>query len=82
MIFKELAKSTYNYIIEIELVFLRRYKIDPFQLFSKMTLLDFESYIARIEGQIKEEEKRKDSKDFGKSLIAIRDILNYMTLGD
>ena len=47
-----------------------------------MTLLDFESYIARIEGQIKEEEKRKDSKDFGKSLIAIRDILNYMTLGD
>ena len=28
-----------------------------------MTLLDFESYIARIEGQIKDEEKRKDSKD-------------------
>ena len=47
-----------------------------------MTLLDFESYIARIEGQIKDEEKRKDNKDFGKSLIAIRDILNYMTLGD
>ena len=67
--------------MEVELVFLTKYKIDPFQQFSHMTLLDFEGYMQRIEYQIKENEKKHDGKDLGKSLVALRDLLNYMTLG-
>lgn len=63
------------------MIFLTKYKMNPFELFKDITLLDFETYVRRIEMQLKEESKSKDGKkDLAKSLIAIRDILNYMTL--
>lgn len=63
------------------MIFLTKYKMNPFELFKDITLLDFETYVRRIEMQLKEESKNKDGKkDLAKSLIAIRDILNYMTL--
>lgn len=81
MIFDAVARGMYNQIIEIELQFLMRYKLNPFELFSNMTLLDLESYMSRLSMKIEEEEKDKNKQNnFSKSLIALRDLLNYMTL--
>lgn len=81
MIFDAVARGMYSQIIEIELQFLMRYKLNPFELFSNMTLLDLESYMTRLSKKIEEEEKDKcKQNNFGKSLIALRDLLNYMTL--
>ena len=81
MIFDAVARGMYNQIIEIELQFLMRYKLNPFELFSNMTLLDLESYMARLSMKIEEEEKDKSKQNnFAKSLVALRDLLNYMTL--
>ena len=58
-----------------------RYKLNPFELFSNMTLLDLESYMTRLSMKIEEEEKDKSKQNnFAKSLVAMRDLLNYMTL--
>lgn len=71
----------YNQIIEIELQFLMRYKLNPFELFSSMTLLDLESYVTRLSMKLEEEEKDKSKQsNFAKSLVALRDLLNYMTM--
>lgn len=58
-----------------------RYKLNPFELFSNMTLLDLESYMTRLSTKIEEEEQDKSKqKNFAKQLIALRDLLNYMTM--
>lgn len=81
MIFDAVARGMYNQIIEIELQFLMRYKLNPFELFSNMTLLDLESYMTRLSTKIEEEEKDKNRQNnFSKSIVALRDLLNYMTL--
>lgn len=68
--------------MDVEVMFLMKYKINPFEIFKDLTLLDFESYIRRIENKISEQEKEdKKNNNFGKSLVALRDLLNYMTLG-
>lgn len=81
MIFEAVSKGMYNRIIEIELQFLMRYKLNPFELFSNMTLLDLESYMTRLSMKLEEEEKDKSKQsNFAKSLVALRDLLNYMTM--
>lgn len=81
MIFEAVSKGMYNQIIEIELQFLMRYKLNPFELFSNMTLLDLESYMTRLSMKLEEEEKDKSKQsNFAKSLVALRDLLNYMTM--
>ena len=58
-----------------------RYKLNPFELFSNMTLLDLETYVARLSAKIEEEDKQRNKgNNFAKSLVALRDILNYMSL--
>ena len=58
-----------------------RYKLNPFELFSNMTLLDLESCMTRLSMKIEEEEKDKSKQNnFAKSPVALRDLLNYMTL--
>lgn len=68
------------YIIQIELMFLRIYKIDPFTLLEKMSMIDLQAFIQGIETQTKKDRENKQGDNLMKSLIAIRDILNYMTL--
>lgn len=75
------AELIYKNIIEVEVQMLHQYKIDPFQLFGKMSVMDFQSYMSLLSDQIKrtEESKQQNSGTLMKSLITIRDILNYMT---
>ncbi len=58
-----------------------RYKLNPFELFSNITLLDLETYVARLSQKLEEEDKQRNkNNNFAKSLVALRDILNYMSL--
>lgn len=81
MMFKCFSELIYKNIIEIEVAILHQYKIDPFQLFSKMSVMDFQSYTHLLSDQVKksEEAKKQNTGNLMKSLISIRDILNYMT---
>ena len=81
MIFESVARGMYNQIIELELQFLMRYKLNPFELFSNITLLDLETYVARLSQKLEEEDKQRNkNNNFAKTLVALRDILNYMSL--
>lgn len=81
MIFESVARGMYNQIIELELQFLMRYKLNPFELFANITLLDLETYVARLSQKLEEEDKQRNkNNNFAKSLVALRDILNYMPL--
>lgn len=81
MIFESVARGMYNQIIELELQFLMRYKLNPFELFANITLLDLETYVARLSQKLEEEDKQRNkNNNFAKSLVALRDILNYMSL--
>ena len=83
MMFESYSQSIYKYIIDVEFMLLNEYKIDPIHFISHMSLLDLQMYVDRIVDRKKEEYEERSkaqSKDkFAKSLIAIRDILNFMT---
>jgi len=49
MMFGEIALITYQYIIEAEFLFLQKFKLNPFDLMNKMSLLDLFSYIGILE---------------------------------
>lgn len=45
MILQELALYVYKYLIEIEMMFLTRYKISPFEIERHMTMLDMQFFM-------------------------------------
>lgn len=61
-------------------MFLRFYKIDPFTMLESMSIIDLQAFIQGIEAQNKKDRENKQGDKLMKSLVAIRDILNYMTL--
>ena len=78
--FIELCKRKYEYLIHSEILLFRFYKVDPFLMEERMTMLDFEMFIKQLIKYTEEDRKQKTSDKLMKSLIAIRDTLNYMTL--
>ena len=82
MMLREYFKKLYNGIIQIEVMFFRFYQIDPFTMFDHMTVIELQALIQSIEFQKKEEAKNKQGDKLMKSLVAIRDILNVMTLSE
>lgn len=79
MILSQHNKQMLLAIMEIEKLLIRNYKIDPMSMFDRMSILDIQYLIDGIRSQ-KEEEANRGGDKLMKSLIAIRDILNYMTL--
>lgn len=77
----EIAIITYQYIIEAEFLFLQKFKLNPFDLMNKISLLDLFSYIGILEQKIKKENDSIQKKDFEKAIISLRDILIFMTMG-
>lgn len=62
-----------------------RYKINPYDMERSMTVLDLQSFVTILSNKIEEENKKQNEgggNKLMKSLVAIRDILNYMTLND
>ncbi len=77
----EVSALMYRYIIEAEFLFLQKFKLNPFELMKCITLTDLVSYIQILEQKIKKEDESINKKDFEKSLVALRDILIFMTMG-
>lgn len=77
---KQINTYIFRYIIEFEMVLWTRYKIDPFEFESRLTIMDFQFYVQTLTHKVEEDSNQFDGNKLMKSLIAIRDILNYMTL--
>lgn len=57
-----------------------KYKIDPFEFESRLSIMDFQFYAQTLTSKIEEENKKSDGNKLMKSLMAIRDILNFMSM--
>lgn len=83
MMFNSFARVMYKFILNAELSLLFEFKIDSIAFIKDMTLMDLQMYmnsIAERQEQInKAKQTSTSSKNFAKALIAMRDILNYMT---
>lgn len=55
MMYQEMSKMMYFYIIKAEMVFLRLYKTNPLDLMKQMTLLDLNMYITQINNEEKKD---------------------------
>lgn len=82
--FSQLSKSMYTYILEVEMMIFMRYKINPYDMERSMTILDLQTFMRYLQFKVEEENKQQNAggNKLMKSLVAIRDILNYMTLND
>ena len=69
----------YITIMNIEMMVWMRYKIDPFTMFKNVSLNDMLVYTQTLTNRLEEEQKNKPQDKLMTSLVAIRDILNYMT---
>ena len=79
LIVKSIDKYLYMSIINIEMMIWMRYKIDPFTMLRSVTLNDIMFYVQTLTNRLEEEQKNQTQDKLMKSLVAIRDILNYMT---
>lgn len=76
--YDQMCQVLYGYILQVEVLFMRYYKVDPFQIMKGIPLVDLQVYIKMIE---KAEKKERDSfkkKDLMTALKQICEILNYM----
>lgn len=82
--FLQFSKSMYAYILEVEMMIFMRYKINPYEMEKFMTIIDFQTFVMTFTKKIEDENNSQDKNGnkLMKSLVAIRDILNYMTLND
>jgi hypothetical protein len=66
-------------IINIEMMLWMRYKLNPFAMIDNLTIGDLTMYTNQLTDRLEEEQKDKTQDKLMKSLVAIRDVLNYMT---
>ena len=79
MMFKQIATQLYRYIINTEALLFVEFKINAFGMFDSMTVLDFHTYVAMIENQIKKRnEKYSNGKQLATQLHSLKIILNSM----
>lgn len=79
MMYREMAKMMYFYIIKAEMVFLRLYKTNPLDLMKQMTLLDLNMYINQIQTEEKKDQNQmKSNKHIMECLKGINDYLNML----
>ena len=68
----------YGYIIQAEMLFLRYYKVNPFEIMKDITLLDLQTYVQQIEKQEKKEQESFKKKDIMTALKKVNEILNFI----
>ena len=76
--FKEISEMLYGYIIQAEMLFLRYYKVNPFQIMQNISLIDLQFYIKQIEQKEKKEHDSFKKKDIMTALRKINEILNFI----
>ena len=79
MMFEEISRHIYRYIIEVEMLFLMRYKINPFEIMDHISMMDLQNYMNILQYKVSKEQETMKKKDLMKALIQIRDILNFIT---
>lgn len=77
MMFQEMAGLIYLFIMNAEMVFLRLYKTNPFDIMDKITLIDLKTYIQKIEI---EEKKEHESMNKSKIMDCLRGVCDYLNL--
>ena len=78
MMLQELAEHLYLYIISAEMVFLRFFKVNPFQMMNNMSMLDLDMYLKRIQYEEEQERNRTKKKDIMQCLKHVCDYLNVI----
>ena len=68
----------YHYIIEAELVFLRYFKVNPFEIMKDISLIDLQVYMKLLEEKMKKDQDQFKNKDVTKALKAVCDYLNLI----
>jgi hypothetical protein len=74
----QVTQILYGYILQAEMLFLRYYKVDPFQIMKGIPLVDLQVYVKQIEEAEKKERESFKKKDLMTALRQICEILNYM----
>lgn len=77
MMFQEMAEMIYGYIIKAEMVFLRLYKVNPFDIMNNISLLDLNTYMNVIQ---REEKKEHDSMKKTKIMDCLKGISEYLNV--
>ena len=78
MMFNDVAQMIYGYIVKAELVFLRLYKVNPFEIMSQISLLDLNTYMNVIQQEEKKQHESMNKTKIMDCLKAISDYLNIM----
>lgn len=76
--FHDISQMLYGYIMQTEMVFLRLYKVNPFEIMKDITLLDLQHYMKMIEDQEKKEQESIKKKDIMGCLKYVNDALNMI----
>lgn len=76
--YKELNEILYGYILEAEILFLRIYNTNPFDIMNNMSLVDLEVYLNKLQTKEKEQQESIKKNDIMKSLYMINQILSMM----
>ena len=67
----------YVYIMKAEMIFLRLYKVNPYEIMKNISLIDLNTYLTMIE---KEEKKEHESMKKNKIMECLRGISEYLNL--
>ena len=78
MMFQEMAEMIYGYIIKAEMVFLRLYKVNPFEIMNQISLIDLNTYMSVIQNDEKKEHDSMKKEKIMECLKAVSDYLNVM----
>ena len=76
--FKERSQMLYGYILKAEMLFLRYYKVNPWEVMKDISLIDLQVYIKQIEKEEKKEQESFKKKDLMTALKKINEILNFI----
>ena len=68
----------YGYILKAEMLFLRYYKVNPWEVMKDISLIDLQVYIKQIEKEEKKEQESFKKKDLMTALKKINDIQNFI----
>lgn len=67
----------YIYIMKAELIFLRIYKVNPFEMLEHLSILDLNTYMVAIE---REEKKEHDGMKKSKIMECLKGISDYLNV--
>ena len=77
MMLNEMSQMIYVYIMKAEMIFLRLYKVNPYEIMKNISLIDLHTYLTMIE---KEEKKEHEGMKKNKIMECLRGISDYLNL--